>query len=150
MNRRPLTSLERKESNHPLQARLEKLPFKPGSVDLMFLDFTLLFMNPIQVHNFFDEARKVLSENGLVLATYYNPGNACPLDRLENRKIFESMGIPTYYFEEKNLHQLAQPLKSVFNAEFKNGSNYFSKASLAVFAQPSSKIPEDRTISKIR
>jgi len=77
MNRRPLTSLERKESNHPLQARLEKLPFKPGSVDLMFLDFTLLFMNPIQVHNFFDEARKVLSENGLVLATYYNPGNAC-------------------------------------------------------------------------
>ncbi|MCR4324461.1 MAG: class I SAM-dependent methyltransferase [Candidatus Curtissbacteria bacterium] len=70
MNREPLTvGLE----GDPVEARLESLPFKDGSVDFMVLDRTVNFMDPKQVEGFSRSAAKVLSRNGLIFATFSQP-----------------------------------------------------------------------------
>lgn len=146
MNRRPLASLESKDKKHVVQARLENLPFAPGSIDLMFLDFTLFFMKPQQVEKFFNEAGKVLKTSGLVLATYYSPNKASHWNQLENTSIYNSLGVPIYYHEPAILYQSAEPLKPVFSAEFNSESMYLPTASIAVFAKPASVSDKRQTI----
>ncbi len=52
-----------------LQADLNELPFKEGSIDLMLLDFTLNCMPPENIAGLFSSASRVISPNGIVVAS---------------------------------------------------------------------------------
>jgi hypothetical protein len=124
------------------QARLEKLPFKPGSIDLMFLDFTFTFMKPEEVENFFKESSESLKPSGLILTIYNDPFNLNPQAKAQEEKIYSSFNISPNLHEQAELYKLAKPLKPVYHSEFKARNESPFNSSLDVFAMPDSKIPE--------
>lgn len=56
-----------------LQANLTNLPFKNHSLDLIFLDGTTMFMTNKEIDQFSQEAQRVLTNRGLVIACFSAP-----------------------------------------------------------------------------
>jgi SAM-dependent methyltransferase len=149
MNRHPLSTIDSKTYPNRIQARLEELPFAPKSIDLMFLDYTFVFMDNLQIKKFFDNAHKVLSPSGLILATYNDPGKVGLWNMFQKKFLDRHHApVPMSYHKQEKLCQLAKPLRPVFNTEFKTTLKYTSASSLTVFAQPDSTIPKNQTIFK--
>lgn len=70
MNLHPLEQLN---NEIRLQARLEQLPFSPGSIDMIILDFTCEFMSDSQIQDFAKRAKECLTENGVVIVSIGEP-----------------------------------------------------------------------------
>lgn len=142
MNRSPLSALESNDFSSRTQARLEKLPFKQGSIDLMFLDFTFTFMKPEEVESFFKKSNESLKPSGLILSIYNDPHNLNPQAKAQEEKIYSSFNITPNFYEQAELYKLAKPLKPIYHSEFKARNESPFDSSLDVFAMPDSKIPE--------
>lgn len=148
MNRRPFAPLYSEDFPNKIQARLQELPFKPQSVDLMFLDFTLSFMTPEVIKNFFNEAQNALTPSGLVLATYNDPHNLNIWERARKEVVDSLFNISTHLHKRTSLYDLSKPLKPILHKEFKWRSDSSFDSSLVVLARPLSKIPEIGVIYK--
>jgi len=104
-----------------VQADLTKLPFTNQSLDLIFLDGTAMFMTDEQVGSFAQEAKRTLTEYGLVISFSRSPFSEYTVpfnnfkDRLVNR-------VPIYHRSERRYRDLLSPLKivSCFDCEGNN------------------------------
>lgn len=70
MNREPLVKIPSKFFR--IQGKLENLPIKDGSIDLIVLDFTLIFLPELSIEKFLKEAKRVLSPQGEGMALVSN------------------------------------------------------------------------------
>lgn len=137
MNSYPLAYKGNPDGLKKVQARLEDLPFLAQSIDVLFLDLTLNYLNGEQVRSFVEGVSSVLHPNGLIVATSDNL--IFPfLRRLFNLHRIE---VPQYYHPLKRLKQLASPhLKIVFNGDFDvNPWRFFS---IRVLARAEHPLPE--------
>lgn len=124
-------------SSAKIQARLEDLPFTESSIDYIFLDCTMDFMEPRQIEKFAAGISRVLKPDGLVLAMMKDPwlgswGNIW--GGLRNH-------VPTYLYSIRHLRQITSPsLKLVLEAT--NDTGFFHNFHLRAFARHDSKIPK--------
>lgn len=147
MNKRPLANLNPNDSDKRVQARLENLPFKPGSIDIIFLDFTLTFMSPSQTKKFFKDARQLLATSGLILTTYHDPHSTEITNRKLLKNCYKELGISTYDYTPTELSKLAEPLKQVFYREFETKSpTNPTEALLSVFTNPEPQTDKNKII----
>lgn len=116
-----------------VQAKLEGLPFQPGSIDYIFLDNTLDFMDTEQVQKFSADISSLLKPDGLVLAMTKDPV-VKPFARVWGRI---RNHVPTHYYSTRNLKQATSPfLKIVLEAL--NDTGFFKNCNLRTFARPDS------------
>jgi len=81
MNRLPLESIERRFGEYRIQALIESLPFNDSSVDFLFLDFTVDYMNDEQLKRLSQCSSVSLSPNGLMFITKTWPPDIKELQR---------------------------------------------------------------------
>lgn len=137
MNRKPLQDLDPDVCPNRIQGVLERLPLKSKSFDLIFLDFTLGFMNPNQIRDFFLSAQDSLTDSGLILASFINSNDVNIWNKIQS-KYSEAVSVKYHRYNE--LCKLGTPMKPVYHAVFDIRYKFSDIGSLAVFAQPNSKI----------
>ena len=120
INQTPLTSINKDTYPLRLRAPIERLPFKPGSIDFLFLDFTLNFMNANQRRQFFRSVPKFLTHNGLILAALVDPKLEELLDDLLGNNRRGHWARHRYFEPEEIITALRSinkkpPLKVVYN-----------------------------------
>lgn len=69
MNRVPLTSVDPQIFPNRIQARIEDMPFRSQTIDYLFMDNTIDFMDDKQVGDLSRSAAEVLTSHGLLLIT---------------------------------------------------------------------------------
>jgi ubiquinone/menaquinone biosynthesis C-methylase UbiE len=99
-----------RDSSRAIQANLDSLPFSEATVDLLFLDFTPDFMSNITLKRFFNEARRVLKKEGLILA-------ACD----STSSIIEALSRDWFYKILLGVPHFSKKLKDYFKIAEKEG-----------------------------
>ncbi len=109
---------ESNQSWQKVQAKLEEMPFKSASFDLILLDFTLDFLNDRQLKNFFAEAKEVLSPSGKIIAIVSSPFWRF----FENLRKRIAFGVPYFSRESRSYCQSASSyFVTYFGESYKEG-----------------------------
>jgi hypothetical protein len=97
-----------------IQTTLEKLPFSDQSIDFIFLDGTLEYMNNEQVESFAQSADKILAKNGVVLIVKRFQQDAINVARRFADNETDSLYPITYPRSCKEVRRITQNLKLVY------------------------------------
>ena len=124
INSQPLEALNPQRYPNRIQTGVENLDrhFKPESIDLLFMDCTLNFMNPDQARQFAQTASRTLSKNGLVLATIRSRKRDSLLNWFMKDKVLTSTryGMKVFYYSDEQAKALITGhLKLSLIADFK-------------------------------
>lgn len=134
LNRQPLVDRRSRAYPYKVQAALENLPFAPDSIDFIFLDLTLDFMNKKQIESFAKSAEQSLRQNGLIVAIHEE--TRIPfLTRALNAK---RNAVPTFIHSQRHLEKAFGDLQVVLRAQVKIGFDFYN---LIAFSKKGSAIP---------
>lgn len=127
-----------------IQARLENLPLAGNSVDYIFLDNTLDYMDPGQVQRFTINISQVLKPDGLVLAMMKSPL------LLSWGRVWGSLRsrVPVHLYSARHLKQITSPSLNLV-LEAINDTGFLKNFCLRVFARRDSSFPEHQGESYI-